>query len=72
MEYKETIQSENALYIVLEFVENGSLAQVLKRFGTFPETLTAVYVCQVRGPRTHVSLHACLFCTGELVVCVDV
>ncbi len=34
-------------YIVLEFVENGSLAQMLKRFGSFPETLTAVYVCQV-------------------------
>ena len=47
VEYKETIQSENALYIVLEFVENGSLAQMLKRFDCFPETLTAVYVYQV-------------------------
>ncbi len=47
VEYKETIQSDNALYIVLEFVENGSLLQMIKRYGCFPEPLTAVYVYQV-------------------------
>lgn len=33
--------------IVLEFVENGSLAQLLRRFGTFPEHLVGVYMGQV-------------------------
>ncbi len=42
-----SIDAHACRYIVLEFVENGSLAQMLKRFGSFPETLTAVYVCQV-------------------------
>ena len=47
MEYIETIRTADALYIVLEFVENGSLQQTLKKFGTFSETLTAVYISQV-------------------------
>jgi serine/threonine protein kinase len=47
VEYKETIRTADALYIVLEYVENGSLAQTLKKFGSFSETLTAVYISQV-------------------------
>jgi len=32
---------------VLEFVENGSLLSILKKFGKFPETLVAAYIWQV-------------------------
>lgn len=32
---------------VSRFCENGSLHAICKRFGKFPETLVAVYICQV-------------------------
>jgi serine/threonine protein kinase len=35
-------------YIIFEYVENGSLKDVIGRFGTFPEELTKRYVYQVR------------------------
>jgi len=28
-------------------MENGSLANVIKKFGAFPESLTAIYITQV-------------------------
>jgi serine/threonine protein kinase len=36
-------------YIILEFMENGALSNVIKqnKFGPFPETLVAVYIQQV-------------------------
>ena len=33
--------------IILEYVENGSLDSLIKKFGKFPESLVAVYVQQV-------------------------
>ena len=45
--YFETIRTEGHLYLVLEYVENGSLATLIKNFGAFPEHLVCVYVRQV-------------------------
>lgn len=45
--YVDSIRTHDFLYIVLELVENGSLAAAIKRFGNFDEQLTAVYVAQV-------------------------
>eukprot|EP00007_Cunea_sp_BSH-02190019_P004168 CAMPEP_0174230878 /NCGR_PEP_ID=MMETSP0417-20130205/1537_1 /TAXON_ID=242541 /ORGANISM="Mayorella sp, Strain BSH-02190019" /LENGTH=498 /DNA_ID=CAMNT_0015308647 /DNA_START=101 /DNA_END=1594 /DNA_ORIENTATION=- len=43
----DSVQTEDSLFIVLEFVENGSLLTILKRFGTVPEALIARYVRQL-------------------------
>jgi serine/threonine protein kinase len=45
--YFETIRTEGHLYLVLEYVENGSLATIIKNFGAFPEHLVCKYICQV-------------------------
>jgi serine/threonine protein kinase len=47
LQYVGCIRSDKHLNIVLEFMENGSLFTILKKFGTFPETLTSVYIVQV-------------------------
>lgn len=36
--------TEHHLNIVLEYVENGSLESLIKKFGKFQETLVAVYI----------------------------
>lgn len=35
-------------YIIFEFIENGSLKDIINRYGTFPEELARRYVYQVR------------------------
>lgn len=35
---------DHYLNIILEYVENGSLDSLIKKFGKFPETLVATYV----------------------------
>ena len=45
--YFETVRTADHLYLVLEYVENGSLASIVKNFGRFPEHLVVVYVRQV-------------------------
>lgn len=45
--YLESITTKEYLYIVLEYVENGSLASILKRFGSFSEQLVSIYIAQV-------------------------
>ena len=35
------------MHIILEYIENGSLAQLLKKFGVFPEALIIIYIRQV-------------------------
>jgi Ras GTPase-activating-like protein IQGAP2/3 len=40
-------RSEKHLNIILEYIENGSLQAIVKKFGKFPETLVAVYTMQV-------------------------
>ena len=45
--YFEAIRTEGHLYLVLEYVENGSLATLIKNFGSVSEHLVCVYVRQV-------------------------
>ena len=45
--YFDSIEADGTLNIVLEFVENGSLSDIIKRFGTFTETLAVMYIAQV-------------------------
>ncbi|KAF8268543.1 hypothetical protein EI94DRAFT_1727509 [Lactarius quietus] len=47
VKYKGFVKTPEYLYIILEFCENGSLHNICKRFGKFPENLVAVYVSQV-------------------------
>ena len=48
VKYIDTIRTDHNLNIVIEYVENGSLAQIVKKFGgSFPETLVAIYISQV-------------------------
>ncbi|PNH06090.1 Serine/threonine-protein kinase sepA, partial [Tetrabaena socialis] len=49
VKYIGSFKTRTHLYIILEFMENGSLASVIKpnKFGTFPESLVAVYIAQV-------------------------
>jgi serine/threonine protein kinase len=45
--YIGLIKTTNHLNMVLEYVEGGSLAQVLSSYGFFPESLAAIYLEQV-------------------------
>lgn len=47
VKYKGFKKEREYLYIILEFCENGSLHNICKRFGKFPENLVAVYISQV-------------------------
>ena len=39
--------SPSSIYVVFEYVENGSLLDVVQRFGRFPERLAACFIAQV-------------------------
>ena len=47
VKYLATIKSKDYLNIVLEFVENGSLANTVAKFGSLPESLIAIYIEQI-------------------------
>lgn len=47
VEFKDIRRKNNKYYIALEFIENGSLKDVLNKFGLFPESLALVYVIQL-------------------------
>ncbi|KAJ7540029.1 hypothetical protein O6H91_11G119200 [Diphasiastrum complanatum] len=49
VKYQGSFKTKTHLYIILEYVENGSLASIIKpnKFGAFPESLVAVYIAQV-------------------------
>uniref|UniRef100_A0A7N0UJB9 non-specific serine/threonine protein kinase n=1 Tax=Kalanchoe fedtschenkoi TaxID=63787 RepID=A0A7N0UJB9_KALFE len=49
VKYLGSLKTKSHLHIILEFVENGSLADIIKpnKFGPFPESLVAVYISQV-------------------------
>lgn len=49
VKYVGSFKTRTHLYIILEFMENGSLASVIKpsKFGAFPESLVATYISQV-------------------------
>ncbi len=50
--------------IILEYVENGSLDTLIKKFGKFPETLVAIYIQQV--------LHGLDFLHSQVVIHRDI
>eukprot|EP00639_Heterosigma_akashiwo_P023535 CAMPEP_0206412720 /NCGR_PEP_ID=MMETSP0294-20121207/34200_1 /ASSEMBLY_ACC=CAM_ASM_000327 /TAXON_ID=39354 /ORGANISM="Heterosigma akashiwo, Strain CCMP2393" /LENGTH=134 /DNA_ID=CAMNT_0053873999 /DNA_START=31 /DNA_END=431 /DNA_ORIENTATION=+ len=47
VKYIDTIKTKDHLHIVLEYMENGSLSSVVRKFGHFSESLTAIYMSQV-------------------------
>ncbi|KAK6931863.1 Protein kinase domain [Dillenia turbinata] len=49
VKYLGSLKTRTHLHIILEYVENGSLANIIKpnKFGPFPEQLVAVYIAQV-------------------------
>ncbi|CAG8822253.1 18191_t:CDS:2, partial [Gigaspora rosea] len=47
VKYKDYVKSKEHLNIILEFCENGSLHNICRKFGKFPESLVAVYIRQV-------------------------
>lgn len=47
VKYIDCIETEGFLNIILEYIESGSLASIIKKFGSFPESLVAIYVKQV-------------------------
>jgi hypothetical protein len=49
VQYLGSFRTRTHLYVIMELVENGSLAAVVRpsRFGPFPESLVAVYIQQV-------------------------
>lgn len=47
VKYIKYVKTKEYLCIVLEYVENGSLANIVKKFGKFPESLVCVYITQV-------------------------
>lgn len=47
VQYYECITDAKQLYIVLEYVENGSLSDILRKFGRLPEQLVIRYIAQV-------------------------
>ena len=44
--YIDTVRADRYLYIVLEYMEFGSLAQMVKKFGAFSESLAVMYISQ--------------------------
>ena len=47
VKYIDCIETEGFLNIILEYIESGSLASIIKKFGAFPESLVSIYVKQV-------------------------
>ncbi|RIA87643.1 hypothetical protein C1645_274831 [Glomus cerebriforme] len=47
VQYKGRHKEKEYLYIILEYCENGSLHNICKKFGKFPENLVAIYISQV-------------------------
>ncbi|GAB4850652.1 MAP3K epsilon protein kinase 1 [Ancistrocladus abbreviatus] len=49
VKYLGSLKTKSHLHIILEYVENGSLANIVKpnKFGPFPEQLVAHYIAQV-------------------------
>ena len=47
VEYRESFNTSDTLYIVMEFIENGSLQTIVKKFGRLPERLLMAYIPQV-------------------------
>lgn len=47
VEYRESFNTRDTLFIVMEFVENGSLSLIVKKFGRLQESLVIIYMLQI-------------------------
>ncbi|KAJ3293586.1 hypothetical protein HK104_004338, partial [Borealophlyctis nickersoniae] len=47
VQYTGFLKTKDHLNIIMEYCENGSLSNICKKFGRFPEHLVAVYIAQV-------------------------
>ncbi|GAA5977680.1 hypothetical protein JCM11641_001376 [Rhodosporidiobolus odoratus] len=47
VQYRGYARTDSALYIILEYCENGSLSAIIKKFGRIPESLVGLYTLQV-------------------------
>lgn len=47
VEYIDFVETEKHLNVIIEYVENGSLKNILQKFGALPEELVALYIHQV-------------------------
>ncbi|KAH3761228.1 dihydrolipoamide succinyltransferase [Pelomyxa schiedti] len=47
VKYIEHLSSDTHIYIVMEYIENGSLSSIVKRYGILPENIVCTYVSQV-------------------------
>jgi len=47
VKYIDAISDDSHLYIVIEYMENGSLSGVCKKFGNMDESLVAIWMQQV-------------------------
>eukprot|EP00164_Ancoracysta_twista_P003180 GFYU01004243.1.p1 GENE.GFYU01004243.1~~GFYU01004243.1.p1 ORF type:complete len:1033 (+),score=320.77 GFYU01004243.1:301-3399(+) len=47
VKYYDYCQKGKDLYIIMEYLENGSLQSVVKKFGSLPESVVAIYIEQV-------------------------
>lgn len=47
VKYHGFVRTNNTLNIILEYCENGSLSNICRNFGNFPENLVAIYIEQV-------------------------
>eukprot|EP01119_Soliformovum_irregulare_P017588 TRINITY_DN5250_c0_g1_i1.p1 TRINITY_DN5250_c0_g1~~TRINITY_DN5250_c0_g1_i1.p1 ORF type:complete len:587 (+),score=157.74 TRINITY_DN5250_c0_g1_i1:175-1761(+) len=56
VKFIESIDTEDSLYFVLEFIEGGSLHRTMKKFGTFSENLLGIYMHQALNGLSY--LHA--------------
>ncbi len=47
VKYFGALETENHIHLIMEFVDSGSLASVMAKYGVFSERLVAVYLRQV-------------------------
>jgi len=47
VKYYGLIQTQGFIHLIMEFVENGSLQGIVKKFGVFPESLARSYLVQI-------------------------
>jgi serine/threonine protein kinase len=47
VKYIDSISTDTNLNIVLEYVESGSLSNLIQKYGTLKESLAAIYIMQV-------------------------
>jgi serine/threonine protein kinase len=47
VKYIGYVQDESNINLIMEFVEGGSLAKLIQKFGKIPEPLCARYISQV-------------------------